>query len=253
MILIGQYDSSFVRRVGIALALYGIPFEHKPWSTFGEADKIRPYNPLHRVPTLVLDNGDVLIESHIILDYIDGLVPPERRMFPTAEPARHQALKVAALATGFADKGVSLFYEMRLHKDVSELWVERCRSQMFGALAMLEADRAARTSAYWFGERIGHADIAVAAAMRHVADSASRADPAGRLPCLVGALRALGGFARIPGNLAALHRASVGTVTRSLQTCSIGRCPATWRALNSRTCVQYRRIPCPLHHSSGTN
>ena len=74
MILIGQYDSPFVRRVGIALTLYGIPFEHRPWSAFGDADKIRPYNPLTRVPTLVLDNGEVLIHSAAILDYIDYTV-----------------------------------------------------------------------------------------------------------------------------------------------------------------------------------
>ena len=61
MILIGQYDSPFVRRVGIALTLYGLPFEHKPWSTFGDAEKIRPYNPLTRVPTLVLDDRDGIV------------------------------------------------------------------------------------------------------------------------------------------------------------------------------------------------
>jgi glutathione S-transferase len=58
MFLIGQYDSPFVRRVAIALRLYGLPFEHRPWSTFGDADKIAPYNPLRRVPTLVLDSAD---------------------------------------------------------------------------------------------------------------------------------------------------------------------------------------------------
>src|SRR5215207_2468194 len=126
MILIGQYDSPFVRRVGIALTLYGIAFEHKPWSTFGEADKLRPYNPLTRVPTLVLDDGDVLIESHSILDYLDSLVSADKRMFPVAEPQRRQALKVAALATGMADKAVSLFYELRLHQQTSALFVERC-------------------------------------------------------------------------------------------------------------------------------
>jgi glutathione S-transferase len=67
MILIGQYDSPFVRRVAIALRLYGIGFEHRPWSTFGDAEKIAPYNPLRRVPTLVLDGGEALIESTIIL------------------------------------------------------------------------------------------------------------------------------------------------------------------------------------------
>ena len=60
MILIGQYDSSFVRRCAIAMRIYNLNFSHEPWSTFGDAEKIRKYNPLTRVPTLVLDNGDVL-------------------------------------------------------------------------------------------------------------------------------------------------------------------------------------------------
>ncbi len=61
MILIGQVDSPFVRRVGIAL--YEIPFEHRPWSTFGDADRLAAHNPPRRVPTLVLDGEEVLIES----------------------------------------------------------------------------------------------------------------------------------------------------------------------------------------------
>ena len=119
MILIGQFDSPYVRRVGIALKLYGLEFEHRPWSTFGEADKIRAFNPLLRVPTLVLPDGDVLIESHAILDYLDSRVPVEKRLYPVAEPDRHRAIKVAALATGFADKAVSLFYEKVLHDKAS--------------------------------------------------------------------------------------------------------------------------------------
>lgn len=171
MILIGQYDSPFVRRVGIALTLYGLPYEHRPWSTFSDADKIRPFNPLTRVPTLVLDNGEVLIESHLMLDYLDGLVAAERRMFPTSEPARHQALKIADLATGLGDKAVSLFYERLLHETLSDLWVERCRKQIRGAMAALEADRSTRPETYWFSDRIGHADIAVAAVLRFIGEA----------------------------------------------------------------------------------
>lgn len=171
MILIGQYDSPFVRRVGIALTLYDLPFEHKPWSTFGNADLIRPYNPLVRVPTLVLDDGEVLIESHNILDYLDSLVPESRAMFPRSEPARRRALKIAALATGLSDKAVSLFYERRLHKEVSEAWVDRCRMQISAVLTALEADRAGRSTAYWFGEQISHADIAVAVALRFLSEA----------------------------------------------------------------------------------
>ena len=171
MILIGQYDSPFVRRVGIALTLYGLAFEHRPWSSFGDADKFRAHNPLTRVPTLILDNGDVLIESHCILDYLDSLVPPERAMFPLDEPARHRALKVAALATGLADKAVSLFYEKHLHRQISDVWTDRCRTQIAATLAMLEADRAGRAGAYWFGDHIGHADVAVAAALRFATEA----------------------------------------------------------------------------------
>lgn len=172
MILIGQYDSSYVRRVGIALRLYAIPFEHRPWSIFGDADALQKVNPLIRVPTLILDNGEELIESHLILDYIDSLVFPQLRMFPIDEPARRRALKVAALATGLADKGVALFYEKALHKETpSPVWVARCTSQIRATLRELEKDRAARRSPWWFGDDIGHADIAVACAMRHVMEA----------------------------------------------------------------------------------
>ena len=82
MILIGQYDSPFVRRVGIAMRLYGIPFEHRPWSTFGDGDKVATFNPLRRVPTLVLDDGEVLIESGAILDHLDETIGPERALIP---------------------------------------------------------------------------------------------------------------------------------------------------------------------------
>lgn len=170
MILIGQYDSPFVRRVGIALMLYGIEFEHRPWSSFGDAVRLRAYNPLTRVPTLVLDDGTALIDSHIILDYLDGLVPDDRAMFPRSEPARHRALKIAALATGLGDKAVSLFYEKRLHGEVSALWVDRCRSQIEATLAVLEASRSEGASEFWFGERIGHADIAVAVVLRFLCE-----------------------------------------------------------------------------------
>ena len=171
MFLIGQYDSPFVRRVAIALRLYGLPFEHRPWSTFGDADKIAPYNPLRRVPTLVLDNGEALIESAAILDYLDELVGPDKAMIAERGRARRRQLRICALATGLADKAVSLIYERVLRKDQLKLWVERCEAQIGGVLAVLEKDRAAVATPYWFGERIGHADIAVACALRFTGEA----------------------------------------------------------------------------------
>ena len=130
MFLIGQYDSPFVRRVAIAMRLYGIKFDHKPWSTFGDAEKIAPYNPLRRVPTLVLDSGEALIESHIILDYLDELVGEEKAMIAPHGAERRRHLRICALATGLGDKSVSLVYESVLRKEQLKLWVERCEAQI---------------------------------------------------------------------------------------------------------------------------
>lgn len=168
MILIGQYDSPFVRRVGIALTMYDLPFEHRPWSVFGDADRLAQVNPLIRVPTLVLDDGFALTDSHMILDYLDSLVPDP--LFPRTEPHRHRVLKVAALGTGLADKAVSLFYERRLHGTVSEVWEARCRRQIGGVLAALEADRATLPGPWWF-DSLTHADIAVACALRFATEA----------------------------------------------------------------------------------
>jgi glutathione S-transferase len=171
MFLIGQYDSPFVRRTAIALRLYGLPFEHKPWSTFSDGKQVAAYNPLRRVPTLVLDDGEALIESGAILDYLDELVGPDRAMIARAGAERRKHLRIIALATGFADKAVSLVYERVLREEQSKLWVERCEAQISGVLAVLERERAAVQTPYWLGDRIGHADIAVACALRFTGEA----------------------------------------------------------------------------------
>lgn len=171
MILIGQYDSPFVRRVAVALRLYGFDYEHRPWSVFGDADKIAEINPLRRVPTLVADDGEVLLESAAILDWLDDLAGPERALIARTGLARRQALKVQALATGLADKAVSLVYERAIHQRSTPAWIERCRSQIADVLDVLEADRAARPGDWWFGAGIGHADIAVGCVLRFVSEA----------------------------------------------------------------------------------
>ncbi|MFC3228256.1 glutathione S-transferase family protein [Marinibaculum pumilum] len=166
MILIGMYDSPFVRRVAIAMRLYGMDYEHRPWSTFGDADRIADYSPLLRVPVLVLDDGEVLIESAAILDWLDEQAGDERALIAANGAARRRALKVCALATGLADKAVSLIYERAIHGRDTEVWQTRCRRQIRGALDSLEAVRAATPGTWLFGGDIGHADIAIACALR---------------------------------------------------------------------------------------
>ncbi len=186
MILIGQYDSPFVRRVGIALNLYGIAYEHRPWSTFGDDDKIAAFNPLRRVPTLVFDDGTVAIESGAILDCLDEMVGPERTGIARSGPQRRLELKICALGTGLADKAVGLIYERVLHAEPSAAWVERCRTQIAGVLDALEQDRASRASMFWFRDRLGHADIAVACALRFLTEAHPGLFDAARWPGLAG-------------------------------------------------------------------
>lgn len=179
MILIGQFDSPFVRRVAIAMRLYGIDFIHERWSVFGDADRLGAINPLRRVPTLVLDDGVALTDSAAIIDWLDDQVGRDRALFPATGEARRDAVRVTAFLCGLADKAVSLFYELRLHDVASELWIERCRTQIGGTLAMLEAEKGAKSSPYWGGEQLGHADIATACVFRFVNEAHPGAiDPA---------------------------------------------------------------------------
>ncbi len=184
MNLIGQYDSPFVRRVALALRFYGIPFEHSPWSTFGDAEKIALYNPLMRVPTLVLDDGEVLIESTAILDYLDEIAGPSRALIPDCGHVRREVLYICALATGLGDKAVSLLYERVLRGEESKRWVERCRSQIAGALDRLEEDRAQHKTQFWFGDQITHADIAVACVLRFTREAHAGLFDGARYPAL---------------------------------------------------------------------
>ncbi|HQN50486.1 MAG TPA: glutathione S-transferase family protein [Phenylobacterium sp.] len=171
MLLIGQYDSPFVRRVGVALRLYGLAYDHAPWSTFGDAERIAAYNPLLRVPTLVMDDGVALMDSFAILDALDEMIGPERAMIAAAGPDRREALRLCALAAGAADKAVSLVYERALRGEGLAMWVQHCSAQVNGALDALEAARAGRTTPWLFGDGIGHADVMIATMLRFVGEA----------------------------------------------------------------------------------
>jgi glutathione S-transferase len=171
MILIGQYDSPFARRVAIALKLYGLDYEHWPWSTFADAERLAAYNPLRRVPVLILDEGEVLVESGAILDAVDERMGPRRALMDSNGARRRRALQVCALATGLCDKLVSLIYERALHEQISTSWVSRCEAQIQDVLGALEANRRQTASPFWFGDGPGHADVAVACAMRFLREA----------------------------------------------------------------------------------
>jgi glutathione S-transferase len=163
MILIGQFDSPYVRRVAVSMRWLGIPFEHRNWSVGKDFDRIVKFNPLGRVPTLVLDDGEVLAESAAILDYLDERVGPARALLPARGQSRRAALQLMALATGAADKAVLQIYEtaFRPAEKRHEPWLDRCRLQVRSGLAALERAAGGIGTGWLLGGELTQADVTV--------------------------------------------------------------------------------------------
>ena len=173
MILIGMFDSPFVRRVAISMTLLGMPFEHRNWSVGKDFEKIRDYNPLGRVPVLVLDTGECLIESAMILDHLDEQAGA-RALLPAHGDARRRALRIIALVTGAADKGFQLVFEQvfRPADKHHAPWTDRCRDQMQGALRELDQICAAVADREWLvGDALSQADITLACYVTYLRDA----------------------------------------------------------------------------------
>lgn len=187
MKLIGMYDSPFVRRVAITLMRYGMPFEHLDWSVGRDFARIREYSPLGRVPTLVLDDGEVLTESAAILDHLDETAAAGRSLMPARGAARRRVLQLIALNIGAAEKGREQIYEgaFRPAAKRHEPWLERCRSQMHGAVAVLDAACAACGPDAWLaGERQTQADITAAVVTTFLVESPATALDVAAYPAL---------------------------------------------------------------------
>jgi glutathione S-transferase len=174
MLLIGMFDSPFVRRVAVTLKLLEIPFEHGNWSVGKDFERIREFNPLGRVPTLVLSNGEKLFESAAILDYLDEFVGAERALLPARGPDRRTALNLMAMATGAAEKGVMQVYEgvFRPESKRHQPWLDRLRLQMNSSLAAIDRYMGERGLAQWLvGKRMSQADITAVCAFTFLNDT----------------------------------------------------------------------------------
>lgn len=172
MILVGQYDSFFTRRVGTSLHLLGIPFERDTRSVFKDALSMAQTNPLGRVPSLILDDGSVLIDSAAILDWLDERVGPERALVPARGPERREVLQVTALACGVADKIVQWMWETAI-RPADRHWpvaIGRFRDQ---ALRGIAAVASRRFAPFFLGARLTQADLSTACMVRY----ARLADP----------------------------------------------------------------------------
>jgi glutathione S-transferase len=185
MQLVGMPDSPYVRRVAISMKLMGIPFEHRPVSVFRHVDAFRAVNPVVKAPTLVCDDGVTLMDSTLILDYLEGLVPPERRLMPAGGAARREALRLIGLALAACDKCVALVYEheQRPVERRHEPWFERCLGQASAAFSELE-DAVGRAKPWLQGGAPTAADVAVAVAWRFCQYYHAQLLPAWKFPGL---------------------------------------------------------------------
>ena len=142
MKLIGMLDSPYVRRVAVSLQFLGIPFEHRSISVFRQFEEFRAINPVVKAPTLICDDGTVLMDSTLILDYAQSLAPPGRSLLPRTVPERQGALRIIGLALAAAEKAVQIIYERNLRpaEKQHEPWVERVTGQLLQAYAALESE-----------------------------------------------------------------------------------------------------------------
>jgi glutathione S-transferase len=180
MVLVGQCDSPYTRRVAVSLGLLGFAFEHDARSVFADFDSMRATNPLGRVPSLILADGTVLIDSAAILDWLDQEVGPERALLPASGPARQAALQRIALATGTVDKVMGVAYERLVRPERYRWadWIARYRTQAeggLGSLARLAWAADARLEQDW---------ITTACMIQYVRLAAPELLPVGRYPTL---------------------------------------------------------------------
>lgn len=163
MQLIGMLDSPYVRRVAVSLQLLGLPFEHRSLSVFRGFEQFRQVNPVVKAPTLVCDDGTLLMDSGLILDYAEALPDARRSLMPLSGPERQHALRLLGLALAGCEKAVQIVYErnVRPPEKLHQPWVDRITGQMQAAYAALESELA-RQPLPTDSEHIGQAAVTTA-------------------------------------------------------------------------------------------
>ena len=145
MQLIGMLDSPYVRRVAVSLRVLDLPFAQRCISVFRTYEQFRAINPVVKAPTLVCDDGIVLMDSTLILDYAEMLARP-RALLPAAPEERTRMLRAVGLALAACEKSVQIVYERELRppEKQHDPWLRRVTEQLHAAYAALEADLGAR-------------------------------------------------------------------------------------------------------------
>jgi glutathione S-transferase len=142
MRLIGMLDSPYVRRCAISFQLLGLSFEHLSLSVFRTYDQFKGINPVVKAPSLVCEDGEVLMDSTLILDYAEGIAGSSRSLMPKSGAERQHALRVIGLGLAACEKSVQILYERNLRpaEKQHEPWIARVTEQLIAAYDELESD-----------------------------------------------------------------------------------------------------------------
>lgn len=164
MKLIGMLDSPYVRRVAICLKLLKLDFEHRSISVFSTYEQFKQINPVVKAPTLLLDNGQTLMDSTLIIDYLAHMTPAGATLQPEGAEARLRACRLTGLALAAAEKAVQIVYEHKRPVDKQYApWLARVSEQLLAACAALEADLTAAPLPAP-GQPFGNAEVTIAVA-----------------------------------------------------------------------------------------
>ncbi len=169
VILVGQFDSPFVRRIAVALNHFEVPFERQVLSVFQDFQEMLEINPLAKVPVLILDDGERLYDSRAIFEFLERRVPANRRLTPRDEAAFLRALRVEAMGIGLAEKTYerSIEFSRRRPGYRDPSWTARLERQIVSTLMWLE-ERA--DTAWLAGTSLSRADLAVAVATTYLSE-----------------------------------------------------------------------------------
>jgi len=186
MQLIGYMDSPFVRRVAVTAEFLRLPYEHRELSIFRELEEFSAISPLVKVPTLVCDNGEILVESTLIVEYLESLAGADKTLSPQVGDDRIKALQIIGIALVANEKVAQLIYETK--RRPAELqhppWIERLEGQLRGAVDLLETEVGDGDS-WLFASGVSQADITAAIAWRFVQHILAEKIPANDYPGLV--------------------------------------------------------------------
>ncbi len=163
--LISATPSPYARKVRIALIEKNIPFElitEVPWNS----DAITPkYNPLGKLPVLLLEDGSSVYDSRFILEWLE-LMFPDTPLLPSSVPERLLAKQFEVLCDGVCDAVVLLFFERMRGKNESPDWSARQIRKIEGGVG--EIARLVGQRSYAVGNSLSLGDISIGSALGYL-------------------------------------------------------------------------------------